>query len=229
MRPPLVKFCGLRAAEHVSAAARLGAEWIGFVLVPESPRALSLTQAVALKHAVPSSLKTVALLVDPTDAQVEETLTLLAPDVIQLHGAESPERVRDISTRVNVIKAFGVADEEDLKTITPYIGRASWLLVDAKPPPKSTRTGGHGLAVKTNLFLPLAKIVPHDQPLMLAGGLTPQTVGETLQAATAAGLWTAHRPFSLDVSSGIEEPRFVKNEAKMAAFMDAVFITVGRN
>lgn len=206
-----VKFCGLRRAEEVALCARLGVAYVGFVIFPRSPRAVTIAQAADLARHAPSGLAKVGLVVDPTDEFLSDLLDQAPLDLLQLHGRETPARVAEIRARFGlpVIKAVGVGGAEDLAALDDHMRVADQILVDAKPPKDAARSGGHGLAFDWRLIAgrrwPL--------PWMLAGGLTAQNVAQAI-AVTGAR--------QVDVSSGIEVQAGVKDPDLMRAFMAAL-------
>lgn len=202
-----VKICGLKTPELVAHASRAGADWIGFVFVPASPRAVSLEAAGDLLGEI-GQAKPVALLVDPDDATVD-AVTGLGISILQLHGSETPERVAEIKARsgVEVWKALGVATTDDLEPAAAYMA-ADRLLIDAKPPKDATRTGGLGKVFDWSILSGWRA----PKPWLLAGGLTPENVASAI-AATGAD--------AVDVSTGIETAPGVKDAAKIDAFIAA--------
>ena len=202
-----VKICGLTDPDLVRHAAQAGADWIGFVFAEASPR--HVTEAAAANLLMQAGTATpVALLVDPDDALVDRIVTLGFP-VLQLHGSESPDRVAQIKARtgVEVWKAVGIADADDLVTAETYTA-ADRLLVDAKPPRGADRTGGHGLAFDWHVL----EGWKAPAPWILAGGLTPGTVAEAIRLTGAA---------AVDVSSGVERLKGIKDRALVSAFIHA--------
>ncbi|MEP3019506.1 MAG: phosphoribosylanthranilate isomerase, partial [Tateyamaria sp.] len=143
-----VKICGLSRPEDVSAAAEAGAAYVGLVFFEKSPRHVSLNVARALALEVPVGIAKVALVVNADDAALDALTATVPIDVLQLHGAETPQRVADVKARYGlpVMKAVGVADASDLPTLDSYAGVADQLLVDAKPPKGADLPGGNGLA-----------------------------------------------------------------------------------
>ena len=209
-----VKICGLKRREHVTASLEAGADWLGFVHVPGSPREVSLAEARDLaaharRDGRPVSL--VALLVNPDDREIDAVLDAWQPDILQLHGQESPDRVaalaRDLSGHVRLWKALPVGSADDLARAGDYAG-ADRLLLDAKPPEGEAMTGGLGHRFDWSLL----KEAPPSMPWILAGGLTPATVGE------AVGVTGAD---ALDVSSGVEAARGQKSASLISDFLDA--------
>ncbi|WP_171121783.1 MULTISPECIES: phosphoribosylanthranilate isomerase [unclassified Ruegeria] len=206
-----VKICGLTAPDHVRAAAEAGARYLGFNFFPKSPRYVSPAQAAALMQAVPVGVAKVALVVNASDEELDR-ITGTAPfDMLQLHGSESVDRVREIKARYGlpVIKVIGVADAEDLAAIDDYSGVADQLLIDAKPPKNAVLPGGNGLAFDWRL---LAGRKYWRKPWMLAGGLNPDNVAEAIRMTGAR---------QVDVASGVESAPGVKDTALISAFIKA--------
>jgi len=202
-----VKICGLRDAATLQAAVEAGANYVGLVFFPKSPRNVSIDQAVGLAQPVPPGVAKVALVVNADDAQLDQIVANVPIDFLQLHGAETPERVAEVRTRYGlpVMKAVGVGDERDLAALDIYARVADQILVDAKPPKDAKLPGGNGLSFDWRLIAGRRWPVPW----MLAGGLTPDTVGAAI-ALTGA--------LQVDVSSGVEKAPGVKDAAKIAAF-----------
>ncbi|ABV92771.1 phosphoribosylanthranilate isomerase [Dinoroseobacter shibae DFL 12 = DSM 16493] len=205
-----VKICGLRTAADVDAAARAGARYGGFVFFPKSPRHLEIDAAAALAAEAPVGLAKVALVVNPSDADLDALLARMPVDILQLHGRETPARVTEIRTRTGlpVMKAVGIAEATDLPAIAAYEAVADQILVDAKPPREATLPGGNGLAFNWRLLQGRV----WRKPWMLAGGLTPETVGEAIRLTGAA---------QVDVSSGVESAPGVKDAGAIADFVAA--------
>ena len=205
-----VKICGLSTPATLAAALDAGADLVGFVHFPKSPRHLGWPAARALAAAVRGRAERVVLLVDPDDATLRAALESVAPDLIQLHGRESPERVAAIRALAGrpVMKALGIATSADLARLADYAG-ADRLLLDAKPPPGAALPGGNGLPFDWTLLA--GARLPADW--MLSGGLRPETAAEAV-ARTGAP--------ALDVSSGVERAPGVKDPDLIAAFVAAV-------
>jgi len=205
-----VKICGLRTAKDVMACAAAGAAYVGFVFFPKSPRHLSLDAAHALAVDVPTGIAKVALVVDATDAALDALVAQVPLDMLQLHGHETPDRVAQVRERFGlpVMKAVGVADESDLPALADYTRVADQLLVDAKPPKGAELPGGNGLAFDWRLIAGRRWGVPW----MLAGGLTPDTVGEAIRLTGAS---------QVDVSSGVEAAPGVKSAERISTFVKA--------
>jgi phosphoribosylanthranilate isomerase len=208
---PLVKICGLSTPDTLDAALAAGADMIGLVRFPRSPRHVELEAGAALAERARGRAEVVALLVDPDDAELARTVEALRPDLLQLHGHESPERVAEIRARFGrpVMKAVGIADAADVAALVPHAGVADRLLVDAKPPRgPDALPGGNGLSFDWRLVagLDLAK------PLMLSGGLHPGNVAEALRLTGLS---------AVDVSSGVEHKPGQKDPERIAAFVRA--------
>ncbi|WP_126974620.1 phosphoribosylanthranilate isomerase [Frigidibacter oleivorans] len=205
-----VKICGLSTPSQVAAVASAGADYVGFVFFPKSPRHLEVDTAAALARSVPAGIARVALTVDADNALLDRLLAEVPLEMLQLHGQESPDRVAEIRHRWNlpVMKAVGVADAADLPRIAEYEAVADMILLDAKPPKGADLPGGNGLAFDWRLIAGRG----WQRPWMLAGGLTPQTVAEAIRLTGAP---------AVDVSSGVESAPGVKDVARIAAFVAA--------
>jgi phosphoribosylanthranilate isomerase len=205
-----VKICGLREPAHVDAAVRAGAAYVGLVFFAKSPRNLSADEAARLAAVVPAGVAKVALTVDADDATLDALLDRVPLDMLQLHGRETPERVAEVRARFGlpVMKAVGVAGEEDLPALEEFGRVADQLLVDAKPPKDATLPGGNGLAFDWRLIAGRRWPVPW----MLAGGLTADNVVEAIRLTSAR---------QVDVSSGVESAPGVKDEGMIASFIAA--------
>lgn len=210
--PVAAKICGLTEVAAVAAAVSGGAQYLGFVFYPPSPRHVAPAQAKTLTGAVPVGVTKVGLFVDADDAAIAATLEEVALDLLQFHGAETPERVAEAKRRfgVPVMKAITVAGGDDVTRAERYFGAADRLLFDAKPPSgrADVLPGGNGLAFDWHL------LGGRDWPVpwMLSGGLTAGNL--------AAAVATTHAA-AVDVSSGVETRPGVKDPAKIAAFLAA--------
>lgn len=212
----LVKICGLSTPETLEAALDAGADLVGFVHFPKSPRHVELDAGRALAAEVRGRALKVALLVDPDDTTLEAVVAALDPDLIQLHGTESPERVAEVRARFGrpVMKALGIAEQADLAALDRYRTVSDRLLLDAKPPRTAgALPGGNGIAFDWRLVagLDAAGLDPATS-FMLSGGLDPDNVG-------AAIALTGVR--SVDVSSGVEARPGEKDPARIEAFVRA--------
>jgi len=204
------KICGLSTASDIDAAVLGRAAYVGFVFFEKSPRNVTLDQAAELAALVPAGICKVALVVNADNARLDEILDHVPLDMLQLHGEETPERVQEVKARYGlpVMKAIGITSREDLDKLTEYGRVADQLLVDAQPPKGSVLPGGNGLAFDWKLLTGRRWPVPW----MLAGGLTPDNVAEAVRLTGAT---------QVDVSTGVEASRGVKDSGKIAAFLAA--------
>jgi phosphoribosylanthranilate isomerase len=205
-----VKICGLKDPEHVRVAAAAGAAYVGFTFFEKSPRYVSADHAAVLALEVPVGVAKVALTVDASDAVLDRIVETVALDMLQLHGRESVERVAEIRERYGlpVMKAVGVASEDDLPALADYGRVADQLLVDAKAPKGSVLPGGNGLTFDWRLIAGRRWPVPW----MLAGGLTADNVAEAIRLTSTR---------QVDVSSGVESAQGVKDAGMIEAFARA--------
>ncbi|MFX0540783.1 phosphoribosylanthranilate isomerase [Roseovarius sp. S4756] len=205
-----IKMCGLRTLDDIAAAALSGAQYVGFVFFPRSPRCVTAAEATALAIATPDGIAKVALVVDASDAELDALTETVPLDMLQLHGGETPGRVSEIKARYGlpVMKAVGIAEATDLPQIDAYSQVADQLLIDAKPPKGCALPGGNALAFDWSLIAGRR----WSLPWMLAGGLTPENVSLAIERTGAQ---------QLDVSSGIESAPGVKDAALMRAFAAA--------
>ena len=202
-----IKICGLSTAETVDAAVAAGASHVGFVHYEPSPRHLPLDRAAALRARVPQHVKVVLLLVNEQPEPTLRALQAVKPDVVQFHGAETPESVALVKQNapVEVWKAIGVRDAASLEKAQRYRDAVDMLLYDA---PARGLPGGNGLAVDWSLFGGFR----HTIPWGLAGGLTPDNVADAIRQ-TGAPL--------VDTSSGVESAPGVKDVDRIRAFCQA--------
>jgi phosphoribosylanthranilate isomerase len=205
-----VKICGLSTAETLDVALDAGADAVGFVFFPPSPRHLGYEAARALGARVKSRAEKVALSVDADDDMLAAAVEALRPDALQLHGNETPARVAAIKQRFGlpVMKAIAVEARGDLAAIAGYVGVADRLLFDARAPREATRPGGLGKAFDWRLLENLDPGIP----FMLSGGLDAGNVAEALRITRAR---------SVDVSSGVERSPGEKDPDKIRAFVRA--------
>jgi phosphoribosylanthranilate isomerase len=206
------KICGLSTPETLAAAVTGGAAFVGFVFFAKSPRNLEPEAAARLVAPLRQSpVKTVAVTVDPDDALIDRLMATLKPDLIQVHGRETPARVREIGQRsgAGMIKAFSVSTSSDVEAARPFDGVVEHLMFDARPLEGSALPGGTGARFDWSLLEGRRFSRPH----FLAGGLDPWNVAEAV-AASGAPL--------VDVSSGVERGPGLKDPALIAAFLDAV-------
>jgi len=205
------KICGLSSEEAVAAAIAGGAAYVGFVFYPPSPRSVSPRRAGELCRAVPAGVQRVGLFVDADDAVIEAALDAAPLDIMQFHGAETPERAAEAKLRFGrkVMKAISVAGPEDVAVASRYESAADMLLFDAKPPRRADALpGGNGLVFDWQLIA--GRI--WRLPWMLSGGLTAELLPEAVRISGAQ---------AVDVSSGVETSPGRKDVAKIRAFLAA--------
>jgi phosphoribosylanthranilate isomerase len=206
-----IKICGLKTEETIDRAVALGATHVGFIFFAKSPRHIEPADAGRLADRVRGRAKIVSVSVDADNDDLDEIIDLIRPDILQLHGRETPERVLTIKavSGLPVWKALSIADADDLKRIDAYDGIANRFLLDAKPPRNSELPGGNGVSFDWRLLDGLDESVDY----MLSGGLNKDNVGEALRIA---------RPRGIDTSSGVESSPGVKDLKMMDAFFEAV-------
>jgi phosphoribosylanthranilate isomerase len=206
----LIKICGLKTPDAVDVALEAGADMVGFVFFPASPRHVGYEAVRLLAARVRGRAKKVALSVDASDEQLAAIIDALKPDLLQLHGQEAPERVTVVRTRFGlpVMKALPIAQKADLSPIRLYDKLADRLIFDARAPRDATRPGGLGKSFDWRLLENLKVGVP----FMLSGGLDADNVAEALRIARAGGV---------DVSSGVERSPGEKDPDKIRAFVRA--------
>ncbi|NYT64956.1 phosphoribosylanthranilate isomerase [Alcaligenaceae bacterium] len=206
-----VKICGLTRLPDVQAAVAAGTDAIGMVFYPQSSRAVTLEQAVTLRAAVPAFVSVVALFVNAEPDQVRAVIDQVQPDLLQFHGDESPAYCQGFNYRY--MRAFRVgAQGMDtaaglLQHCLNYPDAAAWLFDSY-----SASYGGSGLKFDTSLLCDVQRC-PDSRPLVLAGGLTPQSLPQALQSV---------QPYAVDVSSGVEDAPGIKSTQKIQAFIAAV-------
>ena len=205
-----VKICGVNSEAALAAAVANGASALGFNFYPPSPRAIDAGRARALTAMVPPGIVKVGLFVDAGDETIAEVLAAATLDMLQLHGDETPRRVKDIRRRFGlpVMKAVKLASATDVAAADAYIAVADRLLFDAKPPPemKGALPGGNAISFEWSLIAGRSWALPW----LLSGGLH----AGNLAAAIAATGATA-----VDLSSGVEDSPGRKNPEKIAAFL----------
>ena len=199
-----IKICGITTPESFASALRAGATHAGFVFFPASPRALAPQDAAAIAAQAPA-LRAVALTVDASDADLEAILTHFRPQLLQLHGHETPQRVAQIRSRtgLGVIKAITLAQPEDLGTARAFENVADMLLFDAPP---AELPGGNGILFDWRLLAGQK----WSRPWFLSGGLKPENAADAIYQT---------RPDGVDVSSGVESARGVKDSARVQALI----------
>ena len=206
--PLTIKICGLSTPSTLETALDAGADMVGFVFFPPSPRHIESALARDLAAIVGSRALKVALSVDASDDYLDEVAAALKPDILQLHGRETPQRVAQLRARFGlpVMKALGVSTEADFAPLGAYEEVADHMLFDAKPPKDATRPGGNGHAFDWSLLTDRA----FHRPWMLSGGLNCDTIASAIAAT---------RPPGIDVSSGVESSPGVKDSALIEAFV----------
>lgn len=210
----LVKICGLSTPETLDVALDAGADMVGFVFFPPSPRHLSLEAGRDLGGQVKRRALKVALTVDADDATLDNIMDALSPDIFQLHGKESVARLRDIKQRFGrpVMKAVPVATAADLAVLPGYAAVADRILFDARAPKDATRPGGLGAPFDWHLLENLDLQLPY----MVSGGLHADNLAEAVRVTRAGGV---------DVSSGVESAPGVKDPEMIEAFIRAARAT----
>ncbi|MDX2073187.1 MAG: phosphoribosylanthranilate isomerase [Alphaproteobacteria bacterium] len=197
-----VKICGLSEESTLRAAIDAGADMVGFVHFPKSPRHVSLARAAELKKLLPPNVKSVIVTVNPSDDLVNEILGIVNPDYIQLHGNETLDQIAQIHAKTGIIKAIPVSTPDDIVEMA-----CDMLMFDAKPPKEASLPGGNGIAFDWKIL----KGFQTMRPWMLSGGLTPENVQQAIRESGAT---------FVDVSSGVENKPGVKDAGKIKAFIE---------
>jgi phosphoribosylanthranilate isomerase len=205
-----VKICGLKTPEALEVALESGADLTGFVFFPPSPRNLGLEAARVLGAQVKGRAGKVALTVDANDETLRAIVDALKPDLLQLHGHETPERVATVRSRfgVPVMKVLPISERSDLSPIREFANVADRLMFDARPPQDATRPGGLGRTFDWTLL----KSIDPKINFMLGGGLDASNVAQALAITNAPGV---------DVSSGVERAPGEKDLDKIRDFIRA--------
>ena len=207
-----VKICGIKTADALEVALGAGADFVGFVFYPPSPRNIAPETAAELAKQVRGRAKIVALMVDPDDNLVEFVVRTIKPDLLQLHGAESPERCRELRERfaLPVMKAIKVETADDVEATLAYNGAVELILFDAKAPKDlaGALPGGNGLAFDWRIL----QAVESRVEFMLSGGLTPDNVAAAIRATGAR---------AVDVSTGVESAPGIKDATLIVKFLAA--------
>lgn len=209
MNDTIIKICGLSTIETLNAAINAGADWVGLVTFPPSPRHVEPVDAKPLAGLARGKTKIVSLSVNADDQLLDDIMTHVNPDIWQFHGKETAERVSEVKTRFGrpVMKAIGVSTIEDLEKVKPYHGVADYLLLDAKPPKGAVLPGGNGAVFDWTILGHL----PADLEFMLSGGLSVETVADAVRST---------RAFGMDVSSGVESAAGIKDVALIERFIE---------
>ena len=203
------KICGIKTVDALDAALDARADYVGLVFFPKSPRHVTFEEAAALAQRARGKANVAALAVDADDALLDDIINHVSPDVLQLHGRESPQRAAEIKRRYGrrVWKALPVETAADAEQATSYLGIAE-ILFDAKAQKGAVLPGGNGLAFDWSALAG----VKGQFTFMLSGGLTPDNVADAIRAT---------QPWGVDVSSGVETAPGVKDPALIARFLRA--------
>jgi len=206
----LIKICGLKTEETMQAALDAGTDMVGLMFFPKSPRHVSLSEASRLADMARGKAEIVAVTVDMDIASLSRINELVAPDTFQLHGSETPEAcaAAKVMFRTKIMKVLSISEKADLLKVAPYLTIADRFLFDAKPPKGSELPGGNGVSYDWDLL----KGLELEKPFMLSGGLNPENVGEAIAQSGAK---------EIDVSSGVERDKGVKDETRIRAFVSA--------
>ncbi len=205
--PLIIKICGVRTPDILDAAIEAGADIVGFMHFARSPRHVDIETLQTLISEARGRIETCVVLVNPDNSCVME-VAALSPTWIQLHGPETPHRVEAIRDEagIAVMKAISIGTAEDVATVASFAEVADRIMLDAKAPKNAERPGGHGTAFDWTLL----KALDPELQFILAGGLTPATVGDAVRAV---------RPMGVDVSSGVETAPGVKDAKLIRAFI----------
>jgi phosphoribosylanthranilate isomerase len=206
-----IKICGLKTDAALAAALSGGATHVGFIFFPKSPRNIAPPEAGRLRELAGGKAKAVAVTVDADNAFLDAIVAEMRPDMLQLHGSETPQRLTELKARYGlpIMKALSVREPADLAAIAPYLGVADRLLFDAKPPKGSELPGGNGVSFDWTILARLDA----DVDYMLSGGLNAANIGEAIRLANPPGL---------DISSGVESAPGIKDTALIEQFFKAV-------
>ena len=223
-----VKICGLSDSVSIEAAIEGGARQLGFIFFEKSPRNISAHLAGELTNRYKGEIKRIAVSVNASDSMLEEIIEKMDPDQLQLHGSESPDRVKNIKKQFGlpVIKAFAIRHPSDFGPVEKYAGLADRLLFDAKPPAGAELPGGNGVAFDWKLFADWQdqhyfqnnergkdKLLDSSTSPMLSGGINPKNIGTALANSNAQ---------AVDISSGVEKSPGVKDPVLITAFLEQV-------
>jgi phosphoribosylanthranilate isomerase len=212
-----VKICGINNVEAAIAAEKFGATHLGFIFYPPSPRAITPKEAGLIASKTTSAIKRVAVLVDPTDALIENVMQNLSPNILQLHGMETPSRLFDIKEKFKlpIMKAIRVSTFNDLELSKAYESSSDMLLFDAKAPfnDKTSLPGGNGICFDWSLL----QLFNSHKQWFLSGGIETDNVGDAIKIS---------KTNALDISSGVEDKPGVKSVEKICRFMKEVTKTI---
>ena len=210
-KPEKIKICGLSTPAAIDAVIAGGATHMGLIFFDKSPRHVSVEKAAQLSRHAGDRITKVAITVNAEDAYLDEIVKHVKPDMLQLHGSETPERVSELKARFGlpVIKAIAVRENDDLKKAESYVDIADMMLFDARAPDDSDLPGGNGVAFDWNIMDQWSDNVPY----MLSGGLNVHNIGEALSRSGAN---------AIDVSSGVESSPGKKEETLIRDFLAVV-------
>ncbi len=205
-----IKICGLSTNESIDAVIAGGATHMGLIFFEKSPRHVNMQQAKELSEHVNNRIQKVAVSVNADDDYMGSIVEFMKPDVLQLHGKESVERVQELKQRFDlpVMKAFAISEVSDFDQVKPYIGIADKFLFDAKPPKGSELPGGNGVAFDWEIM----DALPENVPYMLSGGLDASNICEAVKRSGSK---------AVDISSGVESSAGVKDIKLIEEFMTA--------
>ncbi|MEQ1705424.1 MAG: phosphoribosylanthranilate isomerase [Rickettsiales bacterium] len=207
-----VKICGLSDEISVRAVIESGADFVGFVHYPKSPRHVSIEKATKLKSLLPDNIKSVMVVVNPDDKLLSDIAGIMKPDFLQLHGNETPEILTEIRKKfpkIKTIKAVSVCNLDDIKIAENYYDIAEFLLFDAKPTNDKMMHGGNGIAFDWNILAGQKFTLPW----FLSGGLNAENVAQAIKTSGTK---------IVDVSSGVERSAGVKDISLINEFVKAV-------
>ncbi len=204
------KICGINDPVAMQTAVENGADMIGLIFYPPSPRNVSAEQAEELLRDLPSGIDRVGVFVNPETDFLDQILAKARLDLLQLHGDETPDRCRALSIYFGlpVIKAFKVSEKTDLDAARDYEDIVDWLMFDAKPPKDAKLPGGNAVSFDWTIM----QNARFQRPWMLSGGLTPENLAEAVERSGAA---------AVDVSSGVESAPGKKDPDRIRAFLKA--------
>ena len=204
-----IKICGISTSETADAVISSGATHLGMIFFEKSPRNVSLEQAQILSSHVGNRVTKVAVTVNADTDFLDQIVEHVAPDVLQLHGSETPEHVQRVKDRFGlpVIKALAIGAREDLEKVKPYMNVTDLFLFDAKPPKGSDLPGGNGVAFDWEIM----DDIPENVPYMLSGGLNSENIVEAIDRTGTKGI---------DISSGVETAPGVKDVKLIEDFLD---------
>ena len=205
-----IKLCGLKEPSHIEAAFSLGIKYLGFVFFEKSPRFLRNDSAKSLISLTPPGIIKVGLVVNPSD-ECLNSISGLNLDMIQLHGSESINRVKEIKSKFNfsLIKAIGIKEKKDLDLVESYSEVADHLLIDAKPSSNASLPGGNGIKFDWTILEKRS----WSFPWFLAGGLNANNITEALRMTKAK---------KVDLSSGVEDSNGRKSINKITSFVKKI-------